>query len=89
MTKTKAEKITLIKAIKWLEREKALPYREILRNAVRFKLLKGMNFIWEEVGNYVLKKGYDGKSGKPYVQIFTKTSWKKYLEHGQNKRATS
>jgi hypothetical protein len=78
--------INLIEAIRYVKYTKSLPYRKIIEHALRFELLKQVEMEIGETrdfGKYRILIGHDPKhNDKPYVQIYTQSSWLKHNSYG-------
>ena len=77
MKTSKKEKI--IARVEELKAQRCLPERKPKIRALKKLLLQAMKGDEESVGGYFLKRVYNfGDETRPYLQIFTEESWRRY-----------
>ena len=82
---SKKEALEIIKEIKRLEKAKGEEFRKPKLKILRVKLLENMMKDTERAGNYILNRNYQfGNISLPYLQIFTKRTWKIHEDYKEN-----
>lgn len=69
--------ISQIEEIQRLKESKAEPYSSVKERFLRNEILKNLGKHWVKVGGYFILKAYQNSDiAKPYLQIYTKKTWK-------------